>query len=111
MTIFCRFFLSRGTKKLRRRTLLCLKKVLVSNFFCRSFYVPQYRKTSLRNVSVLCFRKIPFEKKLVDKMGGGWGAREYHGFLSKLIFLSAPKKCVAEPFSVSLKLCGKKFYA
>ena len=60
---------------------------------------------------MLCFRKIPFEKKLVDKMGGGWGAREYHGFLSKLIFLSAPKKCVAEPFSVSLNLCSEEFFA
>ena len=59
---------------------------------------------------MLCFRKIPFEKKLVDKMGGGWGGRECHGFLSKLFILSAPKKCVAEPFVVSLKLFGEDFY-
>ena len=60
---------------------------------------------------MLCFRKIPFEKKLVDKMGGGWGARAHHCFLSKLIFLSAKKKCVAEPFSVSLNLCSEEFFA
>ena len=42
VTIFCRFFLSRGTKELRRRTLLCLTKVLVSNFFCRSIFVPRH---------------------------------------------------------------------
>ena len=56
---------------------------------------------------MLCFRKIPFEKNFVDKMG----AREHHGFLSKLIFLSAKKKCVAEPFSVSLNLCSEEFFA
>ena len=53
---------------------------------------------------MLCFRKMPFEKNFVDKMGG----REYHGFLSKLFFPSAPNKCVAEPFSVSMILCSEE---
>ena len=48
--------------------------------------------------------KMPFEKNFVDKMGG----REYHGFLSKLFFPSAPNKCVAEPFSVSMILCSEE---
>ena len=42
-------------------------------FFCRSFVVSQYRKATLGNAFLLCFRKIPFENKLLDKLGRGLG--------------------------------------
>ena len=80
--ISVKIVLSHNTEKLRRGTLWCFRKFLVSkNFmlqrvmsrfsiFCRNFFVSQCRTYSQVNPSVLCFRKFPVAKKFMDKKGG-----------------------------------------
>ena len=52
---------------------------------------------------MLCFRKIPVAKKLMDKRGGGGGeVSRYQDFPSKVFCMTVPKIFVGEPFSVSL---------
>ena len=79
-------------------------------FFCRTFVVSQFQNASLGKAFELCFRKMPFEKKLWINGRGLW-REAVSRFSAKSVFLSAPIKCVAEPFSVSLKVCGEEFYA
>ena len=71
-------FLSHSTEKLRRRTLLCFRKILVSkifmhrreaSWFCRNFFVSQDRKISLRGP--FCVSEIFwYEKNFLDEIGG-----------------------------------------
>ena len=77
-------FLSHSTEKLRKVTLLCFTKFLVS-------------------------KKI-IDKR---RGGGGGGGREYHIFLSKFFCLTVPKFFVGQPFCpvfrkiyVSEEVCG-----
>ena len=59
---------------------------------------------------MLCFRKFPVAKNIMDKRGGG-----YQDFPSKVFCLTVPKIFVGEPFSVSLisgveKICASEGY-
>ena len=74
--------------------------------FCRKFFVSQCRKYSQVNPSVLCFRKFPVAKKLMQKGGG-----EYQEFPSKNSCLTVPKMkiSVGESFTVALILGIEKF--
>ena len=65
--------------------------------FRRKFFVSQYRNKSLRNPSVLWFRKFLVAKKFMDKKEG-----EVSSVPSKSFCLTVPKKAVGEPFSLSL---------
>ena len=51
---------------------------------------------------MLCFRKFPLAKKVMDMRGGG--EREYQDFPSKILCVTVPKIFVGEAFSVSLSL-------
>ena len=73
--------LSHSADKIRRRTLLCFERILVSKIFkqrrgeasrfCRKFFYLTGPK-KLRQGSILCFRKISgTEKYFMDKRGGG----------------------------------------
>ena len=64
-------------------------------FFSRKFVVPQYRKISWGNPSVLYFRKFQVAEKFMEKRGG-------IKFFRQLFCLTVPKNFVKEPFSVSL---------
>ena len=60
---------------------------------------------------MLCFRKFPVAKNIMDKRGGGG----YQDFPSKVFCLTVPKIFVGEPFSVSLisgveKICASEGY-
>ena len=82
ITIFVEMFVSRSTERLPWGTLLS------------------------------CFsEKYPSSKNLWIRWDGGWGGTEYHVFLLKLFFLSLPKKCAVEPFSVSMNLCSEEVFA
>ena len=78
-------------------------------FFCRIFVVSHYRKASLGNAFMLCFRKIPFEKILLDKLGRGLGKREYHDFLSIFLSRGTKKLRSGNPLCFRNFLVSKKF--
>ena len=73
----------------------------------RRFFVSQNRKTSQRNPSVLCVRKILVAKKFMGNRGGG----EYQDFASKKFCLTMPKNLVGYPFRVSLISGIENIYA
>ena len=88
-------FLSHSADKIRRRTLLCFKRILVSKFFkqkkgeasrsCRLFLSHTTKKTSPGNHSA--FQKISGREKCFMDERGGW----FHDFLSKSFCLTVPK--------------------
>ena len=55
---------------------------------------------------MLCFRKFPVAKKIMEKRGG-----KYQDFPSKNFCLTVPRSFVREPFRVSLIWGVEKFYA
>ena len=74
------------------------------NIFRQNIFVSQCRKLSQLNPSVLCFRKLPVAKKIMDKRGS-----DYHDFPSKLFCLTMPKNFAGEPFcAVFLKISGSQ---
>ena len=79
---------------------------VISRFCVENFCVPQYLNISLRNPSVLCFRKFLIAKKFMDKREG-----EVSRFSFEIFCLTVPKKFVGEPFSVSLLSGIEKYYA
>ena len=54
---------------------------------------------------MLCFRKLPVAKKLMNKRGGS-----INSFRRKFFCLTVPKNFVWEPFSVSLISGTEKFF-
>ena len=82
--------LSHSADKIRRRTLLCFKRILVSKIFkqrrgeasrfCRKFFYLTGPK-KLRQGTILCFRKFLVEKNILWIRGGGG----YHDFPSKFL--------------------------
>ena len=82
--------LSHSADKIRRRTLLCFERILVSKIFkqrrgevsrfCRKFFISQDRKNFAREP--LCFRKCLVGKNILWIRGGGGG---YHDFPSKFL--------------------------
>ena len=106
-------FLSHIADKIRRRTLLCFERVLVSKIFKQSwgklhgfvdFFISQDRKTSPGNHSV--FQKISGREKIfMDKREGGG----YHDFPSKNFCLTVPKYFIEEHFGVSENFFYRKF--
>ena len=74
-------------------------------FFCREFFVSQYRNISQRNPSVLCFRKFPVAKKFMHNKEGKY---QY----SPLIFfrLTLSKSAVGVSFSLSKISTMEKFW-
>ena len=81
-----------------------LKRV-ISRFSVENFCVPQYLNISLRNPSMLCFRKFLIAKKFMDKREGEVSRFSFEIFLSH-----SSEKFVGEPFRVSLISGIKKFY-
>ena len=81
--------LSHSTDKIRRRTLLCFERTLVSKSFkqkrgeaprfCRNFFYLSGPK-KLRQGTILCFRKFLVGKNILWIRGGG-----YHDFPSKFL--------------------------
>ena len=55
----------------------------VMSRFSVVFFVSQNQKTLQGNPSLVCFRKLPVAKKLIDK-----GGREYQDFASRFFCLS-----------------------
>ena len=84
-------FLSHSADKIRRRTLLCFQKILVSKSFkqrrgeaslyCRNFFQLTGPK-KFRQGTILCFRKFLVGKNILWIRGGGGG---YHDFPSKVL--------------------------
>ena len=109
--------LSHSTEKLRRGTLLCSTKLLVSkklmdkrggggreyhDFQSKSFLfhsAEKFRRGTLQSVT-----QIGYRKKLCLR-------GEYHNFLSKICCLTVPTNFVGESFSVSSISGIEKFYA
>ena len=109
--------LSHSADKIRRRTLLCFERILVSmsfkqrrgeaSQFCRKFfYLTGPRK--FRQGTILCFRKFLVGKNILW-IRGGWGV--YQDFPSKFFCLTVSKNFAGEPFSVSLISGIEIFYA
>ena len=81
--------LSHSADKIRRRTLLCFERILVSKIFkqrrgeasrfCRNFFYLTGPK-KLRQGTILCFRKFLVRKNISWIRGGG-----YHDFPSKFL--------------------------
>ena len=81
--------LSHSADKIRRRTLLCFERILVSKIFkqrreeasrfCRKFFYLTGPK-KLRQGTILCFRKFLVGKSISWIRGGG-----YHDFPSKFL--------------------------
>ena len=80
----------------------------LSRFSVESFFVPQPRKLWRRNPLVLCFRKLPVAKKIVDKRGGGVSSFSVENFLSHNAenFRKVTVCVVFQKTSESEKLCG-----
>ena len=82
--------LSHSADKIRRRTLLCFERILVSKIFkqsrgeasrfCREFFYLTGAK-KLRQGTILCFRKFLVGKNILCIRGGGG----YHDFPSKFL--------------------------
>ena len=100
-------FLSHSADKLRRRTLLCFERILVSKFFkqkrgeasrfCRKiFYLRGPKK--LRQGIILSFRKFLVRKKILWIRGG------YHDYPSKFLSHST------EIFHWRILWCFRKFF-
>ena len=106
-------FLSHSADKIRRRTLLCFERILVSKIFkqrrgeasrfCRNFFHLTGPK-KLRQGTILCFRKFLVGKKILWIRG--WS---YHDFPSKSFCLTVPKYFIGEHFGVSEKFFYRKF--
>ena len=83
-------FLSHSADKIRRITLLCFERILVSKsfkqrrgeapLFCRNFFYLTGPK-KLRQGTILCFRKFLVGKNILWIKAGG----VYHDFPSKLL--------------------------
>ena len=86
-----------------------LGKEGVSRFFVEMFVSRSTERLPWGTLLSCVSEKYPSRKNLWIKWDGGWGGTEYHVFLLKLFFLSLPKKCAVEPFSVSLILCSETF--
>ena len=108
-------FLSHSTEKLRRRTLLCFKKFLVSKNLC-------IREGGINKVlSKICCFTVPtkfvgepicvLENSCYRKRFWIRGGRECYDFPSNNFCFTVPKIFVGEPFSVSLISDLEKFYA
>ena len=104
--------LSHSADKIRRRTLLCFERILVSKSFkqrrgeasrfCRIFFISQSQKTSPGNHSV--FQKISGRQNyFMDKRGGGIT------IFRRSFCLTVPKYFIAEHFGVSEKFFYRKF--
>ena len=72
--------------------------------FCRGFVVSHYQKASFGNAFVLCFRKLPFEKHLLDKLGRGLGKRGVSQFSVEILVSCSTEKI---PW-VRLLCCGSE---
>ena len=95
--------LSHSTEKLRRWTLWCFKKLLVSkNFMDRRRGVPRFSVENFLSHStekfirgtLWCFKKFQASKNFMDK-------RQNYDFLSTLFCPTVPKNLVGEHFCVS----------
>ena len=71
-----------------------LKRVM--SRFSVVFFVSQNQKTLQVNPSLVCFRKLPVAKKLIDKRGEG-----SIKILRRHFLVSVTKEAVGEPFSLS----------
>ena len=98
--------LSHNTKKLRRGTLLCFTKFVVSKkfmdktggcitVFCQNFLSDSAEKFHGGHL-LCCFRKFPVAKNFMDKRG------EYQDFPSKFFCLTVPNIFVGESFTVAV---------
>ena len=105
--------LSHSADKIRRRTLLCFERILVSKSFkqrrgeasrfCRNFFYLTGPK-KLRQGTILCFRKFLVEKNILWIRGGG-GIM----ILNRSFCHTVPKYFIGEHFGVSEKFFYRKF--
>ena len=106
-------FLSHSADKIRKRTLLCFERILVSKFSSKGggklhgfvevfFYLTWPKK--LRQGTILCFRKFLVGKNILWIREGG-----YHDFPSKSFCFTVPKYFIGEHFGVSEKCFYRKF--
>ena len=106
--------LSHSADKIRRRTLLCFERIVVSKIFkqrrgeasrfLKKFLSHRTEKTSPRNHSV--FQKISGRGNyFLDTRGGGGGIT----ILRRSFCLTVPKYFVGEHFGVSEKFFNRKF--
>ena len=105
--------LSHSADKIRRRTLMCFERILVSKIFKQRrgklhgfveiFFISQDRKN---------FGREPFcvsENSFMVGKNFLWIRGWYHDFLSKSLCLTVPKYFIGEHFVVSEKLFYQKF--
>ena len=105
--------LSHSADKIRRRTLLCFERILVSKIFkqrrgeasrfCRKFFNLTGPK-KLRQGTILCFRKFLVGKNILWIRGGGAITSFRRSFC-----LTVPKYFIAEHFGVSENFFYRKF--
>ena len=115
-------FLSHSAENIRRGSLLCFKKILVSKLFmhrregasryCRKKFVSQDRNEKLGKGTLMFFRKFLVSKKFLwVRKGEG-----YHDFSSEIFCLTMPKNfvrerfCVSENFGYRKVLCIRRGY-
>ena len=93
-------FFCLSTKKLRRGTLRCCRKVRVSKNFMHKKGISlfpfedflSHSAEKIRRGTLLCFRKFLVWKKIGNKRG--WG---YHDFRTKFFCLTVPKDFLGVP--------------
>ena len=105
-------FLSHSADKIRRRTLLCFEKILVSKSFkqrrgeasrfCRKFFHLTGPK-KLRQGTILCFRKFLVGKNILWIREGGIT------IFRRSFCLTVTKYFIGEHFGVSEKFFYRKF--
>ena len=107
--------LSHSADKIRRRTLLCFERILVSKSFkqrrgeasrfCQKiFYLKGPKK--LRQGTALCFRKFLVGKNILWIRGGGGGITIFR----RSFCLTVPKYFIGEHFGVSQKILLSKIF-
>ena len=104
--------LSYTADKIRRRTILCFERILVSRSFkqrrgeasrfCRNFFYLTGPK-KLRRGTILCFRKFLVGKNILWIGGGGIT------IFRRSFCLTVPKYFIGEHFGVSEKFFYRKF--
>ena len=105
--------LSHSADKIRRRTLLCFERILVSKSFkqrrgklhgfVETFFISQDRKIFAKEP--FCFRKFLVGKNFLWIRGGGGGITIFR----RSFCLTVPKYFIGEHFGVSQKFFYRKF--
>ena len=105
-----KFFLSQSSQKTRRKSFCVSKKFWYRNFSCRgggitvlSVFLCLTAPKKYCWGTFRCFRKFLVWKKIRIGVGG------YHGFPSKIFFLTVPKNFVEGTFCFRNVLVSKNF--